>query len=107
MARGLLIVAALALAGCATLNDLERSAPDGRYVSERPRDVVAQCIASGMARLGPVDAERGETATRLVLRTRNGYPAALVTVRTTVLGSNASVRQTINYSLGPIVQSCL
>ena len=110
MARGFPACAALALLllpGCATIYDLDRRGPDARYVSERPRDEVAQCIASGMARLGRVDSDRGEGATRLILRTQNGYPAALVTVRTTPRGSNVSVRQTINYSLGETVRRCL
>lgn len=99
--------AALALAGCATVYDLDRRPPDGRYVSERPRDAVAQCIASAIVRLGRVETDRGETATRLILRVQNDYPAALITVRTTQSGSNVSVRQTINYSIGPAVQRCL
>ena len=102
-----LFVAALALAGCATVYDLEQRGPDARYVSERSRDAVAQCISSGVSALGPVQSDRGQGATRLVLRTQNGYPAVLVTVRETSRGSNVSVRQTINYSVGPIIRRCL
>jgi hypothetical protein len=97
----------LLLAGCATVHDLDRRGPDARYVSQRSRDAVSGCIASAIARLGPVERQRREGATRLILRTQNGYPAALITVRTTSRGSNVSVRQTINYSLGSSVERCL
>lgn len=93
--------------GCATVYDLDNRKPDARYVSQRSMATVAQCVAGGMASLGPIDTERSEAATRIILRTQGGYPAAIATVRATSTGSNVSVRQTINYSLGPIVQRCL
>ncbi|HEY0626904.1 MAG TPA: hypothetical protein VGD10_09235 [Allosphingosinicella sp.] len=99
--------AAAALTGCATIYDLDNRRPDGRYVSQRSMAELAGCVSSGMRNLGPVDTERGDGFTRLILRTQAGNPAAIATVRATAGGSNVSVRQTINYSLGPVIQRCL
>lgn len=102
-----LALAALLLAGCATVYDLENRAPDARYVSNKPMATVAQCITQGVASLGRYDVQRGDTATFITLQTQNGYPAARITVRSTQTGSNVSVRQTISYSLGRTVERCL
>lgn len=99
--------AALLLPGCATVYDLENRMPDARYVSQKAASDVAQCVASGMSSLGRSDVERGEDTIWITLTTQTGNPAARVTVRPSPTGTVVLVRQTINYSLGRVIQRCL
>lgn len=97
----------LLLAGCATVHDFERRAPDARYSSTKSVPVLTQCIISGIAHLGRVSVERGENSTWITLRKDNGYAVARVTLRAMQGGSTVAVRQAISYSLGPPIQRCI
>lgn len=101
-----LVVLAL-LPGCATVYDLENRMPDARYTSQKSVPVLTQCISNGMSSLGRYQVERGADATWITLATQTGNPAARVTLRSAQNGSVVLVRQTINYSLGPVIQRCL
>lgn len=98
---------ALLLSGCATVYDLDNRMPDARYVSAKSGPVLTQCIHGGMRTLGTAQVEQGAGSTWITLTTQTGNPAARVTIRPTQTGSLVLVRQTINYSLGPVIQRCL
>lgn len=98
---------ALLLPGCATVYDLENRMPDARYTSQKSVPVLTQCISSGMSSLGRHQVERSDDTTWITLTTRTGNPAARVTLRSAQSGSVVLVRQTINYSLGRVIERCL
>jgi hypothetical protein len=98
---------ALLLPGCATVYDLENRMPDARYVSQKSVPTLTQCISSGMSNLGRSQVEQGTDATFITLTTQTGNPAARVTIRASQTGSVVQVRQTINYSLGSLIQRCI
>jgi len=100
-------ILALLLSGCATVYDLDNRMPDGRYVSQKSVPVLAQCIHNGMRSLGNAQLERSAESTFITLTTQTGNPAARVTIRPTQTGSVVLARQTINYSLSPVIQRCL
>lgn len=100
-------LAALLLGGCATVYDLDNRMPDARYVSAKAAPVLAQCIQSGMSSLGTSRIEQGAETSWITLTTQTGYPAARVTLRPTPSGSVVLVRQSINYSLGRLIERCL
>ena len=105
---GLLLAAlSLPLGGCATVYDLENRMPDARYTSTKSVPTLTQCISGGMSSLGRNDVERGANTTYITLTTQTGNPAARVTIRGTQTGSVVMVRQTINYSLGRVIERCL
>lgn len=103
------LVAALALflPGCATVYDLENRMPDARYTSQKGVTTLTQCISGGMSNLGRYNVERSADTTWITLSTQTGNPAARVTLRPTPTGSVVLVRQTINYSLGRVIERCL
>ena len=100
-------ILALLLSGCATVYDLDNRMPNARYVSQKSVPVLSQCIQSGMRSFGNAQVEQGAETTWITLTTQTGNPAARVTIRPTQTGSVALARQTINYSLGPVIQRCL
>lgn len=97
----------LLLAGCATVYDLDNRMPDGRYVSAKSVPLLTQCIRNGMSSLGTTRVEQGAESTWITLTTQTGYPAARVTLRPARSGTVVQVRQTINYSLGRVIERCL
>ena len=100
-------VLALLLPGCATVYDLDNRMPNARYTSQKSVAVLTQCIHGGMRSFGNAQVERGAETTYITLTTQTGNPAARVTIRPTETGSLVLARQTINYSLGPVIQRCL
>jgi hypothetical protein len=101
------VLTLLLLSGCATVYDLDNRMPDARYVSAKSVPALSQCIHSGMRSLGNAQIEQGAESTWITLTTQTGNPAARVTIRPTQTGSVVLARQTINYSLGPVIQRCL
>ncbi|HEV2079900.1 MAG TPA: hypothetical protein VGR19_08410 [Allosphingosinicella sp.] len=100
-------VLALLLPGCATVYDLDNRMPDARYTSQKSVPALTQCIHAGMRNLGTAQVEQGAETTYITLTTQTGNPAARVTIRPTQTGSVVLARQTINYSLGPVIQRCV
>jgi len=100
-------VLALLLPSCATIYDLDNRMPDARYTSQKSVPVLTQCISSGMSSLGRHQVERGADTTWITLTTQTGNPAARVTLRAAQTGTVVLVRQTINYSLGRVIERCL
>jgi hypothetical protein len=106
--HGFLVAAlTLLLPGCATVYDLDNRMPDARYTSQKSVAVLTQCISSGMSSLGRYQVERGTNANYITLTTQTGNPAARVTIRATQTGSVVLAAQTINYSLGRVIERCL
>ena len=103
----LLAIVSLLLTGCATVYDLDNRMPDARYVSAKSAPVLTQCIHGGMRALGTATVEQGAESTWITLTTQTGNPAARVTIRPTQTGSVVMIRQTINYSLGRVIERCL
>lgn len=103
------LVAALVLAlpGCATVYDLDNRMPDARYTSQKSVAVLTQCISAGMSSLGRYQVERSADTSWITLTTQTGNPAARVTIRAAQNGSVILARQTINYSLGRVIERCL
>ena len=97
----------LLLSGCATVYDLDNRMPDARYVSAKPVPALTQCIHGGMRSLGNAQVEQGAETTYITLTTQTGNPAARVTIRPTQGGSVVLARQTINYSLGRVIERCV
>lgn len=100
-------VLALLLSGCATVYDLDNRMPNARYTSQKSVPVLTQCIHGGMRSFGNAQVEQSAESTYITLTTQTGNPAARVTIRPTETGSVVLARQTINYSLGPVIQRCL
>ena len=98
---------ALLLPGCATVYDLDNRMPNARYVSQKSVPVLTQCISSGMSGFGRSQIEQGSDATFITLTTQTGNPATRVTIRPSQTGSVVQVRQTINYSMGRVIERCL
>lgn len=102
-----LAVLALLLPGCATVYDLDNRMPNGRYTSQKSVGALTQCIHGGMRSFGNAQVEQSAESTYITLTTQTGNPAARVTIRPTQTGSLVLASQTINYSLGPVIQRCL
>ena len=101
------VLTLLLLTGCATVYDLDNRMPNARYVSQKSVPVLTQCIHSGMRSFGNAQVEQGAETNRITLTTQTGNPAARVTIRPTQTGSIVLAAQSINYSLGPVIQRCL
>ena len=95
------------LGGCASVADLERRPPDGRYVSRKPVPELARCVSDSLRSIGNPSTASRDGEARITLRNQAGYAQAVVILRSVNGGSTVSVRQPIAYNLGPPIERCL